>query len=312
MSGKEDHIIFFCAKSNSEKIEKVFEVFRNRCSDIIGTGVRGFSEQVFEVERNLHLTVVNTVKLCQELAQNLSHLNPICYHSQFILKDRKAIERKIIDAHFVIATQVIEVSLDIDYDWLFTECAPPDAIAQRAGRVNRYRDQQRDSRVYIFKASEKGEKIYSQINFPNFLVRSFEAFKDAPQEMSENDIIGIVEKVYKDYQIENSEAFKEAVQQYKSSQSNRNMIFDSRIKEDKQEVTRQARYETVSVIPRCFRDEVLSLKPSERQWFEVKIPAWYARRHKEEIKGITFCDVDYDSDIGVIFTQDKETSSIII
>ena len=41
MSGKEDHIIFFCAKSNSEKIEKVFEVFRNRCSDIIGIGVRG-------------------------------------------------------------------------------------------------------------------------------------------------------------------------------------------------------------------------------------------------------------------------------
>jgi len=54
MSGKEDHIIFFCVKSNSEKIEKVFEVFRKRCSDIIGIGVRGFSEQVFEVERNLH------------------------------------------------------------------------------------------------------------------------------------------------------------------------------------------------------------------------------------------------------------------
>ena len=53
MSGKEDHIIFFCVKSNSEKIEKVFEVFRKRCSDIIGIGVRGFSEQVFEVERNL-------------------------------------------------------------------------------------------------------------------------------------------------------------------------------------------------------------------------------------------------------------------
>ena len=36
MSGKEDHIIFFCAKSNSEKIEKVFEVFRNRCSRLSG------------------------------------------------------------------------------------------------------------------------------------------------------------------------------------------------------------------------------------------------------------------------------------
>ncbi len=258
------------------------------------------------------LVVVNTVKLCQELAQNLSRLNPVCYHSQFILKDRKIIEKKITDAHLVIATQVIEVSLDIDYDWLFTECAPPDAIAQRAGRVNRHRDKQRDSRVYIFKASEKGEKIYNQINFPNFLSRSFEAFKNAPQEMSENDIINIVETVYKDYQIDHSEAFKEAVQQYKLSQSKRNIIFDSRLREDNQEVTRQSKYETVSVIPKCFKDEVLSLKPSERQWFEVKIPAWYARRHKEEIGGITFCDMDYNTNIGVIFTKDRDISSMII
>ncbi|MGI6537492.1 MAG: hypothetical protein ACOX22_03995 [Caldicoprobacterales bacterium] len=39
-----------------------------------------------------------------------------------------------------MATQVVKVSLDIDFDWLFTECAPHDAIAQRAGRINRYRD----------------------------------------------------------------------------------------------------------------------------------------------------------------------------
>ena len=86
------------------------------------------------------LVVVNTVALCQALSQRLSKLNPICYHSQFILKDRKVIEEKLNDTHFVIATQVVEVSLDLDFDWLFTECAPPDAIAQRAGRVNRYRN----------------------------------------------------------------------------------------------------------------------------------------------------------------------------
>ena len=39
----------------------------------------------------------------------------------------------------VVSTQVVEVALDIDYDILFTECAPPDAIAQRSGRVNRRR-----------------------------------------------------------------------------------------------------------------------------------------------------------------------------
>lgn len=258
------------------------------------------------------LLVVNTVGLCQKLTQELSKLNPLCYHSQFIFKDRKAIEEKINDANFVIATQVVEVSLDIDYDWLFTECAPPDAIAQRAGRINRYRDDKRDSRVYIFKASKKGEKIYNPINDPELLSRSFEAFKEATQGISEEDIIRIVEKVYKDYKIEDSESFHDAIQQYHLSQNNRNMIFDSRLKEDKQEVSRQTKYEIISVIPACFRDEVLNLKPSERRWYEVKLPLWYVRKNKEEIKGITFCDIQYNSHIGAIFIKDKQVSSMII
>lgn len=258
------------------------------------------------------LLVVNTVGLCQKLTQELSNLNPVCYHSQFILKDRKAIEEKIDDANFVIATQVVEVSLDIDYDWLFTECAPPDAIAQRAGRINRYRDDKRDSRVYIFKASEKGEKIYNPINDQNLLSRSFEAFKEASQDISEEDIIKIVERVYDNYKIEDSEPFHNAVKQSQLSQNNRNMIFDSRLKEDKQEVSRQTKYETVSVIPACFKDDVLNLRPSKRRWYEVKLPLWYVRKNKEEIKGITFCDIQYDSNIGAIFIKDRQVSSMII
>lgn len=258
------------------------------------------------------LVVVNTVKLCQSLTQKLSKLKPICYHSQFILKDRKTIEEKINDAHFVIATQVIEVSLDIDYDWLFTECAPPDAIAQRAGRVNRYRDPQRDSQVHIFKASEKSEKIYNPINDPNLLSRSFEAFKEAPEEINEEDLTKLVENVYKDYRIEDADPFKDATQQYQLSQSNRNMIFDSRSKEDKQEITRQTKYETVSAIPKCFKEDVLKLKPADRLWYEIKLPLWYVRKNKEDIQGITFCDVDYDPNIGAIFIKDEHVSSMII
>jgi len=289
----------------SAKRSKYFVV-----DDLINNAIENIEKTVLDGKRVL--VVVNTVKLCQDLAQRLSHLNPICYHSQFILKDRKAIEEKIANARFVIATQVVEVSLDIDYDWLFTECAPPDAIAQRAGRVNRYRDPHRDSRVYIFKASEKGEKVYNQINFPNFLALSFDAFKDAPQEMSENDLVEIVEKVYEKSKIEVSESFKDATQQYKLSQSNRNMIFDSRLRENKQEVTRQSRYDTASVIPKCFRDEVLKLKPSERQWYEVKLPLWYVRKNKEEISGITFCEMDYHSQLGAVFTKDEHISSMIV
>ncbi|MEP9412064.1 MAG: CRISPR-associated helicase Cas3', partial [Candidatus Brocadia sp.] len=279
-------------------------------NDLIENALESIEQAILNGKKVL--VVVNTVSLCQCLAQKLSKLKPICYHSQFILKDRKAIEEKIDNAKFVIATQVIEVSLDIDYDWLFTECAPPDAIAQRAGRVNRYRDSQRDSRVYIFKASEKSGKIYNPINDPGLLSRSFAAFKKAPEEISENDLIGLVEEVYKDYRIEDSESFNDAIQQYRLSQTNRNMIFDSRLKEDKQEITRQTRYETVSVIPKCFKDEVLKLKPVERRWYEIKLPLWYVCKNKEDVKGITFCDVDYDSNIGAIFIKDVEVSSMII
>lgn len=265
---------------------------------------------VFEGKRVL--VVVNTVGLCQRLTQELSRLNPVCYHSQFIFKNRKAIEEKINKANFVIATQVVEVSLDVDYDWLFTECAPPDAIAQRAGRVNRYRDDKKDSRVYIFKASEKSEKIYNPINSPDLLLSSFNAFKDATQDIDEDGLIKIVERVYKDYKIENSESFHDATQQYGISQHNRNMIFDSRLKEDKQEVSRQTKYETVSVIPLCFKDEVLTMKPFDRRWYEIKLPLWYVYKNKEDVKGIAFCDVDYDSNIGAILKKPEQLASMIL
>ena len=277
---------------------------------LIEDDLGGIEKAVSEGRRVL--VVVNTVALCQVLSQRLSKLNPICYHSQFILKDRKVIEEKLNEAHFVIATQVVEVSLDLDFDWLFTECAPPDAIAQRAGRVNRYRNPQKDSRVYIFQASEKAGKIYNPMADPSLLLRSFEAFKEAPENINEKDLIKLVNKVYKDYVIDESESFKDAFQQYQLSQKNRNMIFDSRLKEDKQEVTRQEKYETVSVIPKCFKDEVLLLKPSERRWFEVKLPLWYVLRNKEEIKGITFCDVDYDPKLGVTHKKDELLPIMII
>ncbi len=90
------------------------------------------------------------------------------------------------------------------------------------------------------------------------------------------------------------------------------MIFDSRLKEDSQEVTRQAKYETISVIPKCFKNDVFLIKPSERKWFEVKLPLWYVLNNREDVKGITFCDVEYDSELGTMFKKDEPLSSLIV
>jgi len=77
------------------------------------------------------------------ISKQLNTDDLLLYHSRFIEKHRiekedqiKSREKKI-GGFIAITTQVVEVSLDIDYDILFTQIAPLDALVQRFGRVNR-------------------------------------------------------------------------------------------------------------------------------------------------------------------------------
>jgi len=85
------------------------------------------------------LVVCNTVKQAQDVFQALMDLtdNAKLLHSRFILRDRERIENELADADLLVGTQAVEVSLDIDFDCLFSEPAPIDALIQRFGRINR-------------------------------------------------------------------------------------------------------------------------------------------------------------------------------
>lgn len=71
----------------------------------------------------------------------------VLLHSRFTRGDRSAIEARLARRYasgaeprrpgLVVATQVVEVSLDIDLDVLYTAGAPLEALLQRFGRVNR-------------------------------------------------------------------------------------------------------------------------------------------------------------------------------
>ena len=79
-------------------------------------------------------------------------LAPIVFHARFAQEDRQKIEAAVMarlgpDAEaearrgvVLIATQVIEQSLDLDFDLMASDLAPVDLLIQRAGRLRRHKE----------------------------------------------------------------------------------------------------------------------------------------------------------------------------
>lgn len=98
--------------------------------------------------------IVNTVKKAQLLGKQLSEEfqdhEVIVFHSQFDAIDRINIEEKLIKCLgksstpeqrnnlIVVGTQVLEQSLDIDFDLMLTDLCPMDLLLQRIGRLHRH------------------------------------------------------------------------------------------------------------------------------------------------------------------------------
>ena len=98
--------------------------------------------------------IVNTVRRAQEMADRVKSGFPeatvILFHAGFTLEQRAEIESNLLDQvgknstpqdrnHLVvIGTQVLEQSLDIDFDVLVTDMCPMDLLLQRIGRLHRH------------------------------------------------------------------------------------------------------------------------------------------------------------------------------
>jgi len=106
--------------------------------------------------------VCNTVSKAVKIWDELKDYKPLLVHSRFTLGDRSERERKenIEKFSVVVSTQVIEVSLDVSFDVMFTELAPADCLLQRFGRVNRHGavDQNNLGQCYVYTAEDSGSK----------------------------------------------------------------------------------------------------------------------------------------------------------
>lgn len=98
--------------------------------------------------------IVNTVRKAQEIAAELQSAFPkaevIIMHAQFIMTDRAKREEQILKrvgkrstpesrrGLIIVGTQVLEQSLDLDFDLMITELCPMDLLLQRTGRLHRH------------------------------------------------------------------------------------------------------------------------------------------------------------------------------
>lgn len=104
------------------------------------------------------VVIRNTVREAQETYEAVKSVfgreQVTLLHSRFLAAERAARDRRMLELfgkesqqrplrHVVVATQVIEQSLDVDFDLMLTDPAPMDLVLQRIGRLHRH---ERDGR----------------------------------------------------------------------------------------------------------------------------------------------------------------------
>jgi len=125
-------------------------------------------------ERQSVLVCCNTVKRAQQVYDQATtrlagKAEVVLLHGRFNGRDRLMKEGVVRQATgsestsrrpiVLVATQVVEVSLDIDLDTIYTDPAPLEALVQRFGRVNRRRSKE-TAPVHVFTKPDDGQRIY--------------------------------------------------------------------------------------------------------------------------------------------------------
>ena len=96
--------------------------------------------------------ILNTVKQAQVVYRELKlpSEEKLLFHARFTAADRERIANEVLakfskdmsnrpKKFILVATQVVEQSLDVDFDHMITEIAPIDLLLQRSGRMHRHR-----------------------------------------------------------------------------------------------------------------------------------------------------------------------------
>ena len=171
------------------------------------TNILPVLEEAIEQKKKI-LIVCNRVSNAQILFERMEEFYPktakMLIHSRFKRGDRNRLEKELKDVYnitphacIVVATQVVEVSLDISFDLMITETAPIDALIQRFGRINRKRTVDTIGKykpIYVIAPPEKDSDCLPYN--PKVLKNSFDVLPDNGELLKETELQSLINSVY--------------------------------------------------------------------------------------------------------------------
>lgn len=148
--------------------------------------------------------VISAQRLFKKLKRKYPGVKKMLIHSRFKRVVRAELEARLEafnksdEPCIVVATQVVEVSLDISFDMMITAAAPIDVLIQRFGRINRTRTKESINQhkpIYVL-APAKGKWDAAPYDL-DVIRRSYDVLPDGDI-LRERDIQGLIDKVYPD------------------------------------------------------------------------------------------------------------------
>ncbi len=225
--------------------------------------------------------IVNTVERAQQLYRHLRErlgesASLLLFHARFPADQRAQREREVLDAFgtagerparaLLVATQVAEQSLDIDFDFMLSDLAPVDLLLQRAGRLHRHtrpnlrlgprpaRHQQ--ARLHVAGLGREAlpdlkETAWGYVYDPYILLRTWALLRDEAQLQLPGDIDRFVQAVYGDEPLPDD--LEMAIQE--QIEIERYGEYLARLKKERQEA------QNIAIDPRDTLDDAYANKP---------------------------------------------------
>lgn len=297
---------------NNDIIRHNVKVIRSEI--VVEDIIKKYMDNIESKKSNKILVICNTVKKAQMVYDELNESGEIdserihIFHSRFIRMERIDLEGQIQefgdtaveDNGVWIATSIVEASLDIDFDYLFTELQDINSLFQRFGRCNR-KGLKNTNNTNCFVYTEIDKKLIKVSNKGFIDKTMYEQSKKALEEVdgliSEEKKIDLINKYFTYDLIKESDYLKEytsSLNEIRNLQPYKFEKSDIRVREIYTvdiipKPIYDENYKEIDEIEESFKDKELSreerIKKKEKLMkYTVSIPKYEYDKYEREVR----------------------------